>query len=291
MPRREEGELKLSWLSAFVAVLGGLALAPSAGHAQPRRQGSPRQSSPVPGRTAVAPSSAPGGRGASPITSASEATTQAQDPEAVANLPVPSREAITWAPSTPEPPPPPPSPVQATEAPASYPVGPYGTLEVGVGYGDSTVRANARCNEAGLSVSARLGFTLPDPGRVYLGAAFDEYFGCDLSSSGATFRSRRFAGDVGFDILVGPLVLRPFVTAGALTRFVPLSSTMSGCGTSCSGISGIVVGQNFAALGGGATIGVIAGAAYLSVEGRFVHALDTEGIAMSVAGTVGVRIR
>ncbi|MDO9020870.1 MAG: hypothetical protein Q8S73_13590 [Deltaproteobacteria bacterium] len=150
------------------------------------------------------------------------------------------------------------------------------------------MRANARCNEAGLSVSVRLGFTLPDPGRVYLGAAFDESFGCDLSSSGATLRSRRFAGDVGFDILVGPLVFRPFMTAGALTRFIPLSSVMSGCGTPCSDI---IVGQNFAALGGGLAIGVIAGAAYLSVEGRFVHALDTEGIAMSVAGTVGVRVR
>lgn len=287
MPRREEGDLKQSWLGAFIAVLVGLALAPSAGHAQPRRQGSPRQSSPVPGRTAVAPSPAPGGRGTSPITAASGATTQAQDHEAVANLPVPSREAITWAPSTPEPPPPPP-PLPAPETPSSYPVGPYGTLAVGVGYGDSTVRARARCNEAGLSVSARLGFTLPDPGRVYLGAAFDEYFGCDLSSGGPTFRSRRFAGDVGFDILVGPFALRPFVTAGALTRFIPLSSLMSSCGTSCSEI---IVGQNFAALGGGLTIGVIAGAAYLSVEGRFVHALDTEGIAMSVAGTVGVRIR
>lgn len=88
--------------------------------------------------------------------------------------------------------------------------------------------------------------------------------------------------------MVGPLVFRPFMTAGALTRFIPLSSVMSGCGTPCSDI---IVGQNFAALGGGLAIGVIAGAAYLSVEGRFVHALDTEGIAMSVAGTVGVRVR
>lgn len=281
--------MKQSWFGAFTAALVGLAVAPSAGHAQPRRPGSPRQTSAGAGRTAGAPPLAPVGRGASSTAAASGATPQAQDHEGVANLPAPTREAITWVPSTPEPqPPPPPPPEQTTEAPSSDPVGPYGTLAVGVGYGDSTVRANARCNEAGLSVSARLGFTLPDPGRVYLGAAFDEYFGCDLSSGGPTFRSRRFAGDVGFDISVGPLVLRPFVTAGVLTRFIPLSSVMSSCDTSCSGFN---VGQNFAALGGGLAIGGFAGAAYLSVEGRFVHAFDTQGIVMSVAGTVGVRIR
>lgn len=264
---------------------------PVSGAAGQRRPGTTRPVTPAPGRAVVR--SAPTSQGAA-SPPAARSTTQAQDAEAALNAQGASRQAIAWSPS-----PPPEEPEPEPSAPSSAPIpssrgGPYGTISVGAVYGDATVRGD-RCNYVGPGVAVRVGFTLPSPGRVHFGTAYDEHLGCDQSTRGAQpFQSRQFAGDLGIDFRLGPLLVRPFATAGVLARFIPLCSALT-CDFSLSptlttALSSAVVGQNLATVGGGIVLGATAGWFLFTIEGRAIYPIDSGTSVLSVAAAAGLLV-
>lgn len=94
----------------------------------------------------------------------------------------------------------------------------------GSALGDQGVE-NAELNPYGLGLGLRGGVTLPS--ALYLGASFDYFFGDSDDAIDVEVSLYQLMGNVGYDLGLGPLTLRPSLGLGVATSSVELGGPLS----------------------------------------------------------------
>ncbi len=226
------------------------------------------------------------------VTAAQPRGRRRREPPAPAVLVVPAAAAATPSPpaASPAPVATPPPPVVLPAVPPSPPplptqsAGGYLSLRLLGGYGVAT-QGNAGNENASLGGGVAYTFGT----RISLGAEALYHFGSSSSFSGGTLSSSAVwvGGQLGFDVLVGPLMIRPYALGGAM---IETHECMG-----CSAPTGFVrtpapESGPHAALGAGLGLHLLASAFFFGVDGRVLGVLD-RGVALTALGTIGVRIR
>jgi len=148
------------------------------------------------------------------------------------------------------------------------------------GYGTPTERYASFINDFANGVGGWLAYTFKP--RLTLGVEAIHHFGSNDGLSAGMYSSTNLwiGGHFGYEGIVGPVMLRPYVLFGSMTEH-----------RECSGCSRpIDESVTHAAFGAGLGIHLLLSALFIGVDGRVTGVLEI-GATGQVFGTIGIRIR